>query len=217
MTGVALLGALGAALAGTPHCVGMCGALACAAGERPAQQLPYHLGRIGSYAALGALSGAFGHVIPGPDWVGTAVAAVLLVGFALALAGWLPEPRVRLPWLTRAGAALAGRTDGASRLLFGMVNGLLPCGLVYATLGLAVATADPVSGALLMAVFGLGTVPALAVATLGLRRALNRSMRARRALALGIILMGLGSLAWREGLFSPASAADSDVPPCHAE
>ena len=212
MTLTWLLPAVVAALAGSPHCVGMCGALACAAGERPSDQVPYHLGRIGTYAALGAVSGALGSAVPGPSWVPTTLAAVLLVGFALALAGVLPEPKVALPGLSRAGAVLAGRTGPLSRLLFGAVNGLLPCGLVYATLAIPVAAADPWVGAAAMASFGLATVPALAVATLGLRKVLARSLAARRVLAAVVLVAGLGSLAYREGLLTET---DGDVPPCH--
>lgn len=206
--------ALVAAVAGSPHCVGMCGSLACAAGDRPRDLVPYHLGRIGTYAALGAISGAAGKAVPGPAWVGTAIAATLLIGFAAALAGLVPEPKVALPGLSRAGAALAGRSGPAARFGFGVVNGLLPCGLVYATLAIPVAAADPVTGAAVMAVFGLGTVPALLVAALGLRKVLARSLAARRVLAAVVLVTGLGTLSFRAGLFSDPGA-DPDVPPCH--
>lgn len=206
-------GAAVAGIAGAPHCLGMCGALACAAGERPAHQLGYHLGRIGTYAALGALSGTIGQIVPGPPWVGTALAAVLLVGFAASLAGLLPEPRA-LPGLARLGAAFARRSDLGSRVALGVVNGLLPCGLVYATLSLAVAAADPVRGASVMVVFGACTVPALAVAAVGLRRAVLRSRAARRVLAAAVLIVGLATLGFRAGLFS--DAPPGSVPPCHA-
>lgn len=205
-----------AALAGSPHCLGMCGALACAAGERRDQVLAYHVGRIGTYAALGAVAGAMGRAIPGPGWLGTAVAAVFLVGFAASLAGLVPEPRLRIPGLAKAGSTLARRLDLPSRVAFGAVNGLLPCGLVYATLSLAVASAEPGLGAAVMATFGLFTVPALLAATFGLRKVVARSRAARRALAAVVLVSGLGALGFRAGLFSPTpDAAQADVPPCH--
>jgi len=206
-----------AAAAGAPHCVGMCGALACAAGDRTADQAAYHSGRIAMYATLGAVAGAAGAIVPGPTWVPSTIAAFLLVGFALALAGLLPEPRFAVPGLAWAGARLARQTGVPSRLAFGAVNGLLPCGLVYAALAIPVAAADPVVGAAAMAVFGLGTVPALAIATLGLRRVLARSLAARRTLAAMLLVTGLGSLAYREGVFLPSDAVASDVPHCHQE
>ena len=210
-------GALAAALAGSPHCVGMCGPLAVAASDRPGPSVAYHLGRISTYATLGAVAGAFGHSLPGPSWVGTALAAVLLVGFSLSLAGWLPEPRIRIPGLGKAGAALRYRSGALATFAFGLVNGLLPCGLVYAALAVPVAMAHPLHGAAAMALFGVGTVPALVVASVGLRRVLDRSLWRRRALAALVLVSGLASLGYREGLFHEASAADvnSEVPACH--
>lgn len=203
-----------AALAGSPHCVGMCGALACAAGDRAEHHVAYHLGRVGTYAALGALAGAFGGAIPGPPWLTSAVAAVFLAGFAASLAGLVPEPRLIVPGLSALGARVARRMDVPSRVVFGAVNGLLPCGLVYATLSLAVAASSPAAGAAILAVFGVATVPALALATFGLRRALARSRAARQGLAALVLVSGLGTLGWRAGLFTPE--AEGDVPPCHS-
>jgi len=73
---------------------------------------------------------------------------------------------VHLPW--RWGAPLsrlANRIDRDSPLgavLFGVVLGFLPCGLLYAALAVAASTAGPLDGALAMLAFGLGTVPSLA-------------------------------------------------------
>ncbi|MCA9494897.1 MAG: sulfite exporter TauE/SafE family protein, partial [Myxococcales bacterium] len=200
--------------------IGMCGPFACAAGDRVDGQLAYHAGRITTYAALGALTGALGSAIPGPPWLGGALGAVLLVWFSLVLADVLPEPKLSIPGLGLLGARAARGTGAASRFLLGLVNGLLPCGLVWATLSLAVASADPWTGALVMAVFGLGTVPALAAATFGLRKLLDGSRRTRRAMAALVLATGLASLAFRTGLTSAAgiteAPSDPDVPPCHA-
>ena len=190
-------------LAGAPHCLGMCGALACAAGGSVRDQVPYHVGRIGTYAVLGAICGAFGQLVPGPTWLASAVAAVLLVVFALSLSGLVPAFKPRMPWLARLGADLGQRRGVASRLAFGVVNGLLPCGLLYAALAIPVASADAAVGALCMAVFGVATVPALGVATFGFRSLLTQSLVARRVLALVVLLTGLGTIAWREGWLDP--------------
>lgn len=188
-----------AGLVGAPHCLGMCGALACAAGEGPSLQVPYHLGRILTYAALGAASGAVGHLVPGPTWVGSALAAALLVGFSLSLAGVLPAPKPSLKLLGRVGARLAQHSGPPSRLLFGMVNGLLPCGLVYAALAIPVAAEDPLAGALAMTAFGVATLPALVAATVGFRTLLTQSVWVRRGLAAVVLVTGLVTIAWREG------------------
>jgi sulfite exporter TauE/SafE len=203
----ALFGALLAGLAGSPHCVLMCGpfAAACSRAGGGAGVLAWHLGRITSYAGLGALAGWLGAALPGPSWLGVALATLLLVWFAAALAGLVPEPRVVIP-----GVASVGRLLGAShplgRLGFGLVNGLIPCGLVYSALSLPVALGTPGAGALAMALFGAGTSPALSVAAAGFRRLELRSRSARRVVALLVLVAGLWSLASRSGLLASHGA-----------
>ncbi len=194
-----VFGAFLAGLAGSPHCVLMCGAFASAC-ARPAPGLgAWHAGRLIGYAALGALAGSFGAFLPGPWWLPSAVAVVLLCWFAAALAGILPEPRVRLPGAARAGRLLEKDRGLGARFLFGVVNGFVPCGLVYSALSLPVALADPVPGALAMAAFGAGTLPALSVAALTLRRLVPRTLAGRRVLALAVLCAGLWSVAVRSG------------------
>lgn len=199
-------GALLAGLVGSPHCVGMCGGFAVAAGARgPAGALAWTLGRLSTYAALGALAGAAGQALPGPTWVGTVVAAGFLVWFAAKLAGLVGDVRFRVPLLAAAGRRLAGRADLPGRFAFGAVNGLLPCGLVYAALAFPVASGSAIAGAAAMVAFGLGTAPALGFAATGLRRLTAHSLGARRALAAGVLVLGLGSLFLR--VPAPAGAA----------
>lgn len=214
-----LLGALLAGLAGSPHCVAMCGGLAGAASTKPAFAMAYHAGRLMTYAFLGALAAAAGSALPGPPWVPLALAAFALGYFALRLAGWSP------PWLGRMGALshrlapLAGaalkRPGALGRFGFGAINGLLPCGLVYAALALPVATGSPARGALAMVIFGLGTVPALASASAALSALARRSLRTRRALALIVFISGMGSLVWRAPSLD-APAGSPSLPPCHS-
>jgi len=180
-----------AGLLGSMHCVGMCGAFAASCTRARGGLAAWHTGRVATYTALGALAGAAGHLLPGPAWLPAAFATVLLVWFSLALAGVVPEPRLIPPGLVTAGARAAGATSSAAHLLFGAVNGLLPCGLVYTALGAAVAQADPVAGGLVMLAFGLGTLPALTAAALGLRRVILSSVRRRRVFAALILITGL--------------------------
>ena len=196
----ALLGAFLAGLAGSPHCVLMCGpfAAACSRISGGRGVLGWHLGRITSYAALGALAGLAGGAVPGPSWLAAAIGAALLIWFAAALAGLVPEPRLVVP-----GAAAAGRLLTApnplARFTFGLVNGFIPCGLVYSALSLPVALGSPGAGALAMALFGAGTTPALSIAAAGFRRLEFRTRAARRAVAVLVLLTGLWSLAARTG------------------
>lgn len=212
MIGSALFGLVVAALIGTPHCLGMCGGLAVAGGGRGLEQAAWHAGRIGTYATLGALAGAVGHALPTPGWAG-AVGMVLLVLFAAALAGFVPEPAIRWPGLARLGRWLAQRRGLAARFGFGATTGLLPCGLLYTALAVPVGLADPLYGALAMALFGLGTVPALVLATTGLRRVVAARPWARKLLAAGVLASGLWSLGFRQAAL--ADVAEGEVPACH--
>jgi len=194
-------------LAGSLHCVAMCGGFAATVSSRGTGAAAWYLGRLTTYALLGALAGAVGHVIPGPAWLPAAVAMVLLCWFALAIAGLVPEPRVRVPGVWKAGIALANREGLGSRFLFGMTTGLLPCGLVYAALALPVALGTPLAGALAMLAFGLGTVPALATLSLALRKVLRSGVWPRRALAAVILASGMWSIAVRARMSPAADAA----------
>lgn len=202
-----------AALAGTPHCMGMCGALAVAGGGKGWNAALYHLGRTTTYAVLGAIAGGFGAAIPGPPWLATGISAVLLVGFAASLVGWLPEPRVMLPGVAKAGAWLTKQRHPMARLAFGVVNGLLPCGLLYATLALPVSTGSAPQGAAMMAMFGLITAVPLTAASWGARRMLH-GPKVRYILAALMLVGGLYSLAGRGGWFAGAEAG-TEAPSCH--
>lgn len=211
MTGL-LLAALGAAALGAPHCLGMCGGLAGAGSQ--GGLLPYQLGRIGTYTALGAFAGLAGRWIPGPSWLATVVSGALLVGMALALGGWLPEPRFTLPGLHRFGALLRGRTGPVAALGLGVLNGLLPCGLLYATLALAVSAGTALGGATVMGVFGLATAIPLTLAVGGLRRFAAERPRVRQGLAALVLVSGLAGLSMR----APSGEVPEDgAPACHHE
>jgi sulfite exporter TauE/SafE len=194
-----LLGALAAGFVGSPHCVAMCGGFAASCAQRPSGAVAWHAGRLSTYAILGAIAALAGRALPGPAWVPAAVSSLLLVWFAGALAGLLPEPRLAVPGLGGAMQRLLTSDAPGSRFLFGMANGLLPCGLVYAALALPVTLRSAPLGALAMVVFGLGTVPALATLAVGVADALRRGLWPRRALAAGMLVVGLWAIAMRAG------------------
>jgi sulfite exporter TauE/SafE len=189
-----LIAALLAGLLGSLHCVGMCGGFATSCARARLGLPAWHLGRILTYGLLGALAGLAGRLLPGPAWLPGALATVLLLWFALALAGLAPEPRLHPPGLRQAGARAAQRPSAAAQALFGVVNGFLPCGLVYSALTVPVALGDPLRGALTMLAFGLGTVPALSLAALGLRRLVLASLWRRRLFACLILASGLWTI-----------------------
>lgn len=189
-----------AGLVGSPHCIGMCGSFALACGGRASHTAAWHAGKILTYASLGALAGLVGDAVPGPTWVATVVSTALIVWFAGGLAGIVPEPALRIPGLTRLATRAATRGDLGSRFVFGMATGLLPCGLVYAALGIAVASGDALTGAAAMAAFGLGTVPALATFGLGVRRLAGERPWTRRVLATVVLVAGLWVVFQRQGM-----------------
>ena len=199
---------------GATHCAAMCGPIvwaqqgaACRAGcrRRAPLLLPYHLGRILSYAALGAAAalagGGLGQV-PGFAWLAVVLLSVAAALFlAQALRRFVPV-RGRAgggtTFLLRAAHALAtGRGGG---LALGLVLGLLPCGLIYAALAAAAATGAPALGAAAMAAFAIGTVPGLAaVAWIGRLAGRRWGAAAERAAPLLMLLNAalLAGFAWR--------------------
>jgi len=206
------LAALLAGLVGSPHCLGMCGgfAVACGGGQRGGAAA-WSLGRLVTYASLGALGGAAGSLLPGPGWAVNAVAGALLLYFALRLGGWNPKLPGFLPTksITDAGSRLLSRTGLGARFGFGTLTGLLPCGLLYTALALPVASGEPLQGALVMAAFWLGTLPALSFAAAALRRAAALRPWTRRAVAAGVFALGLVALVTR------APVAPNETPACH--
>lgn len=188
----------GALLAGafsSPHCVGMCGPFAAASSR--SGTAAWHLGRLATYAALGALSGTVGRLIPGPSWVGSAVAGLMTLWFALSLAGVVKAPAVSVPGLRRF-AAVGRRADLPSRFAFGVVTSLLPCGMLWSAAGLAMAADGATEGAAMMAAFWLGTTPLLALVSGGLRVVQGRGLWVRRVVAVCVLIAGWGAIAGRE-------------------
>jgi sulfite exporter TauE/SafE len=131
--------------------------------------------------------------------VATVVSSALVIWFAAALAGFAPDPTLKIPGITKLATRAATRGDVSSRFVFGMANGLLPCGLVYATLGIAVASGEALTGALAMTAFGLGTTPTLAVVALSVRRLTADRLWMRRVVALLVLIMGLMVVFQRHG------------------
>jgi len=185
-------------LLGTGHCVGMCGPLVLAF---PAQaggmgfHLAYHTGRVSTYAAIGTVLGAAGVVLEkatsccttgsapilGLIQVGFSVlAAVLLLVLGLSRLNVLGEPE----WLNMSSPTkipgfgkimrLASNRNPVGMFLMGFLMGLLPCGLSYAAFARALTARDAPAAALLVATFGIGTIPGLFLMGTGCSRFLQR-------------------------------------------
>lgn len=167
--------------AGSAHCIGMCGPIALAVpspgrGFRARLQSTLLLngGRLATYVLLGAAIGTFGHGLrlAGLQQVVSIAAGVLLL-LSVLIPGLLQRfsPTGRLSiGIARLRSALARnlkRTAPEALFLTGALNGLLPCGLLYAALLGASTNTTAMDGALFMLFFGLGTWPALIALRMG--------------------------------------------------
>ncbi|MBX9851323.1 MAG: sulfite exporter TauE/SafE family protein [Cytophagaceae bacterium] len=94
---------------------------------------------------------------------------------------------------------LLQRKSPTSIFLLGLVNGLLPCGLVYIALGGATATGNPISAALFMVFFGLGTIPAMAFIVL-IKNSINVSWRTKIRKIVPVLSVTIGILLIVRGL-----------------
>jgi hypothetical protein len=171
---------------GFAHCGPMCGpfVLVQVAGTRPrallarlagAALLPFHLGRLATYTALGALAGAVGAAMFAVTGLRIAFTGLLTLAAALFI---LQAIRTMAPALFPPGrhpigqgfahlvvgraARFLGHPEHARGFALGIVLGFLPCGFLYGALAAAAASGSAASGALVMAAFVLGTAPSLA-------------------------------------------------------
>ncbi|MEO6760131.1 MAG: sulfite exporter TauE/SafE family protein [Saprospiraceae bacterium] len=213
-------------LAGSLHCVGMCGPLLLAlpldtAGKWQVlrRMLVYHSGRILTYAALGVLFGLLGQglAIAGFQKILSISAGVFMLG--MALMAWRFERLVTaLPGFgaftrrVKSGIGnLLRQNSGSAIFSLGLLNGLLPCGMVYAALAGAIASFGAAEGGLFMAIFGLGTLPLLLLVSIsGL--AFPVSLRRKTRVAQPILLCLVGLLLLQRGLHLDLSLFDSAVP-----
>ncbi|MEQ1438768.1 sulfite exporter TauE/SafE family protein [Fontimonas sp. SYSU GA230001] len=206
---------LATGLAASPHCGLMCGALQVSMlhgrGALPMARavLLLHAGRVAGYTLLGGAAGTAGQWLlrglPAAEWGHWIqfAAALLLIG--VGAAQYRRERPVtagchapRLPSLLRSMPA------PARVCAQGLLWAAMPCGLLYAVLGLAALSASGVMGALLLAAFGLGTTPLLTgsgalIAHVGGSAGLRRTGAA--------VLMAMGAASAVAVLLDPSGAA----------
>ena len=246
MSPALVLSAAAMGLLGSTHCVVMCGGVVGVLGGgltplglrapgpwRAARLvLGYNAGRIASYSAAGAIAGAFGALTDRIPAVHAAqlglrlAVGLLMVGVGLYIAGSWP----RFAVIERVGAPVWKRVEPLARrflparslpaaLGLGAVWGWMPCGLVYAALGVALGSGTAGGGALTMVAFGLGTLPTLlAMGTLAARiKVLLRRPRVRALAGLTVVALGLvHTVTASAQIVSPASA-HACCPPHHGD
>lgn len=189
-----------------PFVVGI-GRMRSAGGRPGLTQAGYYAGKTLTYAVMGAGAGGasaavltiFGSVQRG---------LTLALGLMLVFTGIVLVLRMR-PFSRIEGAVFSGLGDAMGRIVrrrgipsavsLGALNGLLPCGLVYGAVMLAASSASVGGGASVMIAFGLGTVPALVLVTVGSDLLLRSRWRERLVRAGGVFIVLVGLLTMARG------------------
>jgi sulfite exporter TauE/SafE len=227
---IALAGSVAlASLLGSPHCAGMCGGFVCLyAGQTGTRRLgphvAYHLGRVVTYLALGAVAGALGSGVERMGAaLGVARAAAIVAGTLMVVSGaWsltralagtrAGERRFSFParWIAPALAAVRDQTPVVRAGVVGLVTTLLPCGWLYAFVAVAAGAGSPAGGLVVMAAFWLGTLPVLAglgVAAHGVTSVLRR----RLPVVTATLLIAIGTLTLA-GKMRPSAVVAAPAP-----
>ncbi|WPR70976.1 sulfite exporter TauE/SafE family protein [Flavobacterium sp. NG2] len=160
------------------HCVGMCGPIAMMLpvdrnnqAKKTLQILTYHLGRLTAYATIGLLFGLVGR---GLFIAGLQQKMSLFIGVAMILVVLIPEKKLAAYSFSKPVFRLISKLKSAlgqqfknksysSLFTIGLLNGFLPCGMVYVALFGAIAMQSASLGVLYMLLFGLGTVPLMSM------------------------------------------------------
>ena len=192
---------------GSLHCIGMCGPIAIALPVPTSSNLSfltgrilYNLGRVVTYSFLGAVLGLIGSKIA---LAGAQQVVSIILGIIVIVAVILPQKyknyfaqhpiiqKLAQPLKNNIGVLFKKGTFSAM-FLIGILNGFLPCGLVYVALAGAIASGDAFSGAAVMILFGLGTVPSMFAASV-FGKFINVGIRTkiRKAVPVLAILLGV--------------------------
>jgi len=195
-------------LIGSFHCIGMCGPIVVALPlknhnlvSKIAGTILYNSGRVVTYSILGILFGLLGrgiHMAGFQQWTS------ILLGVAMIISVLFPfffREKITIGNLFSGFAArLILRlkklfTDRSyfSLLMIGLLNGLLPCGLVYVAIAGAINSGTVLTGALFMMLFGIGTIPLLLIATLA-SDAIGQRVRSKMQRVVPYFVFFLGVL-----------------------
>jgi uncharacterized protein len=193
-------------LVGSFHCMGMCGPIALSLplkenslNTRILSSLLYNAGRVFTYFILGLLFGLAGSGLSVwgiQQWLSIAVGTMMIFSVAMPVLfhSWNISKHFDMFFdgFRKAFRRFFGFRTYQSILLIGLMNGLLPCGLVYIALAGALISDQPLDGAFYMLAFGLGTIPALFIIPL-IGNAFTKAFRnfGRKVLPYFIILLGI--------------------------
>lgn len=209
-----IISALGLGFASGFHCIGMCGPIALSMGltKKQAtnfylQNLTYQFGRIVTYAILGAFLGIIGQ---GFEMAGFQRYLTIAVGFLLIIMAVFSfggkDFASKIPFLSKFLfkvklnlGQLLQKADYKSRFATGILNGFLPCGMVYMALTASLAAGGIWQSAGFMALFGLGTLPFMFFVVL-LGHLMTTALRISILKFVPIMMMVLGGLFIVRGL-----------------
>lgn len=194
-------------LIGSFHCIGMCGPIAVSLplkSNNPFAKVSgaviYNLGRSVTYGILGVFFGLLGQGIQlagFQQWTSIILGAAMIAG---VLFPYIFKQKANLGSLFTGYAArlinslrkLFSNSSYKSLLGIGLLNGLLPCGLVYVAIAGAINTNQVISGALFMVLFGLGTIPMMILISLA-GNMIGSKLRAgmRKVVPYFVVLLGI--------------------------
>ena len=195
-------------LIGSFHCIGMCGPIVVALPlkkhnlvSKIAGAFLYNSGRVITYGLLGILFGMLGRGIKlagFQQWTSILLGVTMIVSI---LYPYFFREKISISSLFTGFASrliirlkkLFTDRSYSSLLMIGMLNGLLPCGLVYVAIAGAINTGAVYTGALFMMLFGIGTIPLLLVATLA-SDAIGQRLRSRMQKVVPYFVFVLGVL-----------------------
>ena len=196
------------------HCIGMCGPIALSLGltKKQAtnyylQNLTYQFGRIATYSFLGAILGIVGKGFQMAGFqqyltIGVGILLILMAVFSFGgkdFASKIPFFSKFLLQVKMKLGKLLQKADYRSRFTTGILNGFLPCGMVYMALTASLASGGIWQSATFMALFGLGTLPFMfAIVLLG--NLMTTAFRIKILKFVPVMMILLGGLFILRGL-----------------
>jgi sulfite exporter TauE/SafE len=200
------ISALVLGLVGSLHCIGMCGPIALALPVNKERwdfrvygTILYNIGRAITYGILGILFGLIGKGLSLgglQQWASIAIGAVMILSVMFPVV----FRKINIEKATYSMVSRMKKIFGrmfsirsfASLFTIGLLNGFLPCGLVYMALAGAIVSAEVVSGMIYMMVFGLGTIPVmLSLTLLGNIVSIRFRNKIRKVIPIIIVLIGI--------------------------
>ena len=192
-------------LFGSLHCVGMCGPIALSLPITSKQKwsilidlLTYNLGRIITYSFIGLIVGLFGRAIffSGYQQHLSITLGVIIILSVLFISNSETKFSKAIGiyklqnWLTRKFGMFINKIGKFSLLVIGLLNGFLPCGLVYMAIAGAFTNYEITSAMLYMTVFGLGTLPLMLFVSIG-GRSFQNKFKVRKFIPIVALIMGV--------------------------